>query len=190
MTRPSLLTAALAVSALSAVALFAPAAESATRAVPTTPVQGTGTPAVATLWNADRFETTAQNWTDLPGAVITDSTGRGAGFDGVFVVHFDADAICSSPVNNAVCSVRVLVGGQVAAPGDTNARFVTARGGPEWSAHGYTRTACFAPQFESRDATTRIQVQASSNATFGLQNWHLTVERFPLRAGASCPAAP
>ncbi|MEV8099518.1 hypothetical protein [Kitasatospora sp. NPDC085879] len=49
MTRPSLLTAALAVSALSAVALFAPAAESATRAVPTTPVQGTGTPAVATL---------------------------------------------------------------------------------------------------------------------------------------------
>ncbi|MEV8099517.1 hypothetical protein [Kitasatospora sp. NPDC085879] len=122
--------------------------------------------------------------------MITDSTGRGAGFDGVFVVHFDADAICSSPVNNAVCSVRVLVGGQVAAPGDTNARFVTARGGPEWSAHGYTRTACFAPQFESRDATTRIQVQASSNATFGLQNWHLTVERFPLRAGASCPAAP
>ncbi|GAA2841492.1 hypothetical protein GCM10010441_77020 [Kitasatospora paracochleata] len=188
MSRPRLLTAALAVGALGAVALIAPAAESATRAVPAAPVQGTGTPAVATLWNADRFETSAQDWTDLPGAVVPDSTGRGVGFDGVFVVHFDADAICESPVDNAVCSVRVLVGGQVAAPGDTNARFVTARGRPEWSAHGYTRTACFAPQFDGRDATTRIQVRASRDASFGLQNWHLEVERFPLRAGTACPS--
>jgi hypothetical protein len=122
--------------------------------------------------------------------VIPDSVGQGSanpGFDAVYVVHFDGDALCSNPSDNAACSVRVLVGDQVAFPGDSNSRFITARGHGEWSAHGYTRTACFAPAFQNRDATVKVQVKTSNAATtFGLQNWHLEVQRLPLR-GNTCP---
>ncbi|KQV03274.1 MULTISPECIES: hypothetical protein [unclassified Kitasatospora] len=177
-----------AVAALTGLALFVPATEAADRVPPQAPASGSGTPTVNSVWDATRFSTGSNSWIDLPGAAITDSTGQTVGYDGVFVVHFDADALCTIPgSDNAVCSVRILVGDKVGRPGDTNARFVTARGNPEWSAHGYTRTVCLPGQFEPRDATTKVQVLASTNAVFELQNWHLVVNRYPVRPGTSCP---
>ncbi|GAA3109064.1 hypothetical protein [Streptosporangium carneum] len=148
------------------------------------PISTSGIPRTSATWGADRWGTNSNQWVELPGASIPDNGVRGSA---VVVVTFNAETHCSDPSDNGVCSVDIQVGGQQAHPRSDNYRFDTAKEGGEWETHSTTRTACFAYQGGRRDLTAKVLVRTSQGTRFELQNWHLKVDRYSLRAGSTCP---
>jgi len=122
-----------------------------------------------------------KKWTDLPNAVIPLSLGHGTpAYGAILVATFSAEALCESADNNNVVSATVFFGDTQSEPASQNHRYVTARGGPEWSSHTFIRTARFSPDIDVRDVTARVKISGGDGCTAGIQNWVLKVERYNL----------
>ncbi|EFL32783.1 predicted protein [Streptomyces viridochromogenes DSM 40736] len=134
------------------------------------------------VWDDARQELTDTNWADLPGASIPLQVGQNTpSYGALFVATFSAEAIVEHPENNAVANVTVFFGNDQAAPVSTNHRFVTARGGPEWSSHTLIRVVQFPVSLTTRNVTAQVKVKVGrANTTAGFQNWVLKVERYNL----------
>jgi hypothetical protein len=133
------------------------------------------------VYSEPRFEADPTSWMDLPGATIPLKVGQGTpSYGAVFVATFSSEAIAEASDNNAVFAVTVFFGGQQAEPASDNHRYVTARGGPEWSSHTFIRTIQFDVDISVRDATAQVRLSGSSGLHAGIQNWVLKVERYNL----------
>lgn len=117
----------------------------------------------------------------VSGTGWVDLHSLGIGATGLYVVRFSAESACWGGGENfsGYCSVRILIGGQEAAPAaGIDFAFDSADWGDEtsasWEAHSMER---------SRRVSTnpQITVQARTNdpsVHFRLDDWHLTVMRF------------
>jgi len=124
------------------------------------------------------FATTADTWTNLPGASV--QIRIPAGQRGLLLATFSGESICNGGFVGDECDVRILFNGSQGQPGpagpNSGAAFDSEGSGDDYrEMHAMQRSKGPLPPSLY---TVRVQVETCCGSTFTLDDWHLTVQSF------------
>lgn len=149
-------------------------------------VQSSGVllPRAAVVWSDERWTAAVEGqWTDVPGMVIPAEVGKGTpSYGALFLATFTAEILLKQDSWTGSCAFDILFGGQKGHPQSDNHRSFAAMPG-EWRSLNVTRAFSYEDDTARRDATVKVQVRRPSGVDFGIQNYLLKVERYPVFTG-------
>ncbi|MFG3253471.1 hypothetical protein [Streptomyces sp. NPDC048172] len=122
-------------------------------------------------------------WTDVPGMMIPAEVGKGTpSYGALFVATFTAEILAKKDDWGGITQFDILFGGQPGHPQSDNHRTFAAMPG-EWRSVTVVRAFHFDDDVVRRDATVKVQVKRQNGVDFGIQNFLLKVERYPVTTG-------